>query len=121
MAVLPEEPPALLSEQPPEGPGWSEALDALSQIRELEDDWDGLGAPAPSMTLVDSAVHLAQVLRAYRWPPPCRVVAGLTGTILFEWQGAGGNYFEVEVTRPQHAEWVSIVPGQQTTSGEFGW
>lgn len=123
-AIPPDEPadrPALLSEGRDDTANWCEAIETLLQLRLLEDDWDGLGAPAPSTALVDSALSLAQILRQQRFPPPCRVVAGLTGTVLFEWQSAGGGYFEVEMTQPRQVEWVLMVLGQQTTSGQQAW
>ena len=112
---------ALLVKRPVLSDGWSRCMDALLEIRQLEDDWDGLGAPAPEVALVDSARSLAQIWRQDRVTPPCRVVAGLTGTVLFEWQGAGGEYLEVEVTCPHHAEWVKMIPGVPTASGQIRW
>jgi len=91
---------------------WDERTDDLLQIRMLEDDWDGLGAQAPDAALVDSAIDLLKMLRdednAY---PPTRVVAGPTGTIVFEWQ-VEDTYLEAEIVRPFGAEWMLSKPGQ---------
>jgi hypothetical protein len=112
---------ALLVKRPHQPDEWGQRIDDLLDIRRMEDDWDGLGAPAPATALVDSALLLAQILRQERWLPPCRIVAGLTGTVLFEWQGAGGEYAELEVTRPRHGEWVRMVPGEPTMSVAIEW
>jgi hypothetical protein len=112
---------ALLIKRPPQSDEWGQRIDELLDIRRMEDDWDGLGAPAPSTALVDSALSLAQILRQDRDPPPCRIVAGLTGTVLFEWQDADGRYSELEVTAPHLAEWVQIVPGKPTVSAAIEW
>jgi hypothetical protein len=112
---------ALLVSRPPQGDGWSQHIDELLDMLRMEDDWDGLGAPAPAPALVDSSLSLALLLREDKWTAPSRVVPGVTGTVLFEWQDADGGYYEIEVTRPGFAEWVRMLPGQQTTSGAFEW
>jgi hypothetical protein len=111
---------ALLVTRSTQPDAWSERIDELLDIRRMEDDWDGMGAPAPATALVDSALLLAQILRQDRFVAPCRVVAGLTGTVIFEWQN-DGIYSELEVTRPHHAEWVRMAPGQKAESCEIEW
>jgi len=116
------EPGALLGKQRHAEPDlWKQHIDDLLDIRRMEDDWDGLGAPAPSIALVDSAILLVQILKDKGCHVPDRIVAGLTGTILLEWQGQGGAYLELEVTRPQHAEWTCMIPGKKTDTGSIQW
>ena len=43
---------------------WTRRTDELLQIRKLADDWDGLGAEAPSSGIVDSAIDLLKKLKA---------------------------------------------------------
>jgi hypothetical protein len=100
---------------------WVHRIDDLLRIRMMEDDWDGAGAPAPAMALVHGALNLARILREARVEPPDRIVPGLTGTILFEWQNPKASYFELEVTHPRRAEWVSIGKDQPTEAGLFEW
>lgn len=112
---------ALLTRRPRQPDDWHQRIDDLLDIRRMENDWDGLGAPAPAPTLVDSALLLAQILHQEGVAPPCRIVAGLTGTVLFEWQYANGSYFELEVIRPQYAEWMQMLPGEPTLSAAITW
>src|SRR5438132_11351375 len=65
---------------------WDEVVDDLLAMRALQDDWDGMGAEAPSSQLVESALRFAQTLRRQGYPCPSRVGAGPNGTVLFEWQ-----------------------------------
>jgi hypothetical protein len=82
------------------------------QIRKLADDWDGLGAEAPSSGIVDSAIDLLKKLKAEAaLPAPSRAAAAPTGTVILEWQ-FGGTYLEAEITRPYYAEWMLQRPGQ---------
>ena len=82
---------------------WQLLLDELLRIRNLKDDWDGEGTEAPHPALVDGAITLAQYLQANGGPPADRVIAGVNGTIFFEWHTPLG-YQEIEVTSPMDAE-----------------
>jgi hypothetical protein len=86
---------------------WHPLIDELLRIRNLQDDWDGEGTEAPHPALVDGAITLAQYLQANRTRPADRVIAGVNGTIYFEWHTPFG-YQEIEVTSPINAEcrWV---------------
>ena len=90
---------------------WADILDRLNGFSGLQDDWDGLGAKAPSLELVGSALEFARLLRQIGHEPPSSVAAGPDGTVLFDWQ-AGPLYVEAEITTPYHAEWMQVVPGQ---------
>jgi hypothetical protein len=92
---------------------WNSRIDELLAIRSLADDWDGQGAKAPSTELVDSALVLAQAFRRGGAEAPSRIVPGVNGTVIFEWQ-AGEEYCEIEVTRPYQAEGLRFLPGQPT-------
>src|SRR5688572_25066409 len=82
---------------------WGRLIDDLLALRRLEDDWDGQGAIAPPVALVDSAITLAQHLRAIGKPPADFAVAGVNGTVMFEWHHPA-SYVEIEVTAPDRAE-----------------
>lgn len=90
---------------------WSQCRDELLAIRALDEDWDGQGAKAPSAALVDSAIQLAEILRQRGVDAPCRIVPGVNGTVIFEWQ-QDGIYREMEVIKPCHAEILEMSPGQ---------
>lgn len=90
--------------------GWSHLIDELLRIRTLGDDWDGEGTDALDPLLVDGALSLAQYFQAEGWDPADRVLAGINGTIFFEWHGPQG-YQEIEVTTPVDAELRRIPRG----------
>lgn len=92
---------------------WDERIDQLLAIRQLEDDWDGQGTPAPTVEVVDSALVLALLLRRAGVEPPSSVVQGVNGDVLFYWwQSPDGKYVEVEVTDPYAADVFIQLPGQ---------
>ena len=91
---------------------WDKRIDQLLAIRQLEDDWDGQGTPAPAVEVVDSALVLALLLRRDGIEAPTGVVQGVNGDVLFDWQSPGGKYVEVEVNGPYTADVFIQVPGQ---------
>ena len=111
-----ELPRAVAGEAHGEGddPIWSERIDDLLGIRQLEDDWDGQGAPAPTSEVVDSALVLALLLRKEGIAPPKLVAQGPSGGIHFDWLPGGGKYVELRVMRPYQAEILVHVPGSPT-------
>jgi hypothetical protein len=99
-------------------PRWQQLIEELRGFEHLGDDWDGLGAKPPAPALVASSVSLAHQLRQVHVRPPSRVVPGLDGTILFEWQ-QDGVFLELEVTQPGQAEWMQILPSRAAQHGEM--
>ena len=91
---------------------WEPAVIKMVEFQHLADNWDGQGARAPSRELLASAIGLAYALYEQGMDPPSRVVPGLEGSVIFEWQDADGTYAEVEIVRPLYAEVMSIQPGQ---------
>lgn len=91
---------------------WEKRIDQLLAIRQLEDDWDGQGTPAPAVDVVDSALVLALLLRREGIEAPTGVVQGVNGDVLFDWQSPDGKYVEVEVTGPYTADAFIQLPGQ---------
>lgn len=91
---------------------WEPYVQQIVQFQHLGDDWDGAGAKSPADELLISAIALANVFGIQGVPPPSRVVPGLDGTVLFEWQLPDGVHAEVEVVRPFFAEVMLIEPGQ---------
>ena len=64
---------------------WQTVIDELREFRSLTDDWDGDGAIAPGVAVVDTALSKAIRLRHDYHSPPDRVIAGVNGTVIFEW------------------------------------
>ncbi len=91
---------------------WEMSIDRLLAIRQLEDDWDGQGTPAPPVEVVDSALVLALLLRQEGIEAPTGVVQGVNSDVAFDWQSPDGKYVEVEVTGPYTADVFIGLPGQ---------
>lgn len=82
---------------------WDGVIDQLLTLRQLEDDWDGQEAAAPDPGVVDSALRLAVRFHHAGQPPADRVLAGVNGTVFFEWH-TPTQYTEIEVVAPGRAE-----------------
>ena len=91
---------------------WGTSIDRLLAIRQLEDDWDGQGTPAPPVEVVDSALVLALLLRNEGIEAPTGVVQGVNRDVAFDWQSPDGKYVAVEVTGPYEADVFIGLPGQ---------
>ena len=93
---------------------WPQLIDELLRILTLKDDWDGEGTDAPAQALVGGALTLAQSLQEDGVSPADRVIAGVNGTIYFEWHTSLG-YQEIEVTSPVDAECRWVRKGSEMT------
>jgi hypothetical protein len=92
---------------------WEEVFKELRSLSLLEDDWDGLGAKAPSPGVLASAVKIIEWYRSAGSVVPSRVVAGTDGAIIFEWQGEG-YYADLEIPKPDHARGMLKMGGRAT-------
>lgn len=97
-----------------EAAGWKKCIDALLDIRTLEDDWDGQGAPAPPPDVVDGAIVLAVMLRQRHVAPPDATVQGVNRNVTLHWQWADGTFFEIDVIEPGLADAYLIPAGGPT-------
>jgi hypothetical protein len=104
---------------------WDRLTDDLLRFRRLENDWDGQGADAPAPANVDAA--LAWLRQSRQWPravPPSRIVPGVAGEVIVEWQ-TGGLVLVAELNQPTQVEWVLVTPGRPnrhwTTSTDLPW
>ena len=97
---------------------WSDVTDDLLRLRLLEDDWDGQGADAPAPSVVDAALNVANDLRTAGMPPADRAVAGVNGTVFFEWHHPK-QYLEIEVFTADRAEGRWVYPDTNAVE-EFG-
>lgn len=64
---------------------WQSVMVELREMRSLSDDWDGDGAIAPGVAVVDTALAQAIRLRSEYHNPPDRVIAGVNGSVVLEW------------------------------------
>jgi hypothetical protein len=94
--------------------GWDKTAKELEALRDIKDNWDDAGAVPPASPVVQSAIGLANLLRARGMEPPARVVAGPDGCVILEWQGRDGSYCEVEVVGLFQAEVMLVEPGRPT-------
>lgn len=95
----------------PQAANWQGSIQQIEQLRTLAEDWDGQGATAPMPEVIDSAVQLALLYRSRQTPAPNRIVPGVGGTVIMEWQIADG-YCEVEIVRPGYAEGMLVTEGR---------
>ncbi len=63
---------------------WNEILESLQKFDDYQDDWDGMGSPAPKPEILHSAKLLASKLQGIEHPAPDRVLVSVDGTICFE-------------------------------------
>lgn len=63
---------------------WSEIFETLQNFDDCQDDWDGMGSPAPEPEILHAANLLARKLRDSEHPAPDRVLVTVDGTICFE-------------------------------------
>jgi hypothetical protein len=92
--------------------GWDKAIRIMHTMLSLSDDWDGMGAIAPSRDIVFSALELGSAHRASRdFPAPTRVTATPSGTIGLEWQQPS-VYTEVEIVASREFDWMQIKDGE---------
>ncbi len=90
---------------------WKKSIRMIHGMLALNDDWDGMGAKAPSSALIFYAMEMAEAkLRTCDYPAPTRVTATPAGTIGLEWQ-QGSTYTEAEIVAPYKSEWMQIAPG----------
>lgn len=94
--------------------GWDAIIDELAAMQGLGDNWDGLGAVAPSTELLRCAVGLAYLLQQRSMDVPAAVSATTSGTVMFIWQFPSGAYGEVDLTAPFHGEVMWREPGEPT-------
>ncbi|HEX4606750.1 MAG TPA: hypothetical protein VH092_00960 [Urbifossiella sp.] len=111
--AMPSTPGAAADARVVEAKGWKACIDALLDIRMLEDDWDGQGTPAPPPEVVDSAIVLAVLLRQRHVLPPNVTVQGVTRSVLMEWQWPDKTSIEIEVIDPGVADVYLMIPDQK--------
>ncbi len=81
---------------------WGGIIGSILSIAKLENDWDGEHAVVPEQDVIAMAAELAKQLRDCSHPAPLRAVAGVNGTISFEF--GGEPFFEIEVVSATRAE-----------------
>jgi ribosomal protein L30/L7E len=85
---------------------WEQVIDSLYKMFLLKNDWDGMGADAPYLDVIASAIELMERVRSrHGWPPPSRAVATSNGSVILEWQTPRKS-LDIEIERPGHAEWM---------------
>lgn len=96
---------------------WDSRFADLDALKQLEDDWDGRGADAPSPAVIAGAVRLARSLRGLGAPAAGRVISSVDGEVIFEWH-APGQYCEIGVVTEDRAD-VRVIPADARPPFEF--
>jgi len=91
---------------------WGNVSDELLDLYELKDDWDGLGAAAPSQGLVRICADFMRSVREKGNPPPSFVRPTPDGNICFEWQTDSERY-EIEIS-DNFIEVIQVTPSGTT-------
>lgn len=96
---------AHLHNKPPgQRTAWHRVIEELRRLRLLKDDWDGDGAAAPAVPVVETAIQEAIRLRNLYHSPPDRIAAGVNGSVVMEWI-RGDRILEVEVVAPSEIDY----------------
>ncbi|AGA28398.1 hypothetical protein [Singulisphaera acidiphila] len=97
--------------------GWRRIIQQLLVIQTYrDDDWDGDGADAIPVGIIDSASWLLERLQSTDYPAPSRATGTPAGTVVFEWQMAG-MYQEIEFVAPGKIEWMRVDHAGQKSHG----
>jgi hypothetical protein len=91
---------------------WQKIIVEIVAMQQLDNDWDGPGALAPSRELLDSALGLAHLLKAAGTKAPSVALAATDGSVNFVWHGPDGLYCEIEIDRPLHADVMLLEPAK---------
>lgn len=86
---------------------WRLVIEALMELINLQDDWDGQGAEAPSYDVIDTANKIAEALLERGDPSPGSAVATPAGSIILAWQ-ENSIYRELEVVTSEQIEYMFI-------------
>jgi hypothetical protein len=105
-------------QQPIERTKWGLVLDALRNLRNLPDDWDGEGSDAPPRPIVEWAIRLVPFLRERNFGAPDTAVASRSGTVIFGWRN-GREYVEIEVVGANEMELMMVDGHGETIHREF--
>lgn len=89
----------------------------MIELKSLQDNWDGEGAEAPKLELINIAITLLGFIQ-HTLPPPTRITPSQTGNIVLEWQFKDSTYLEVEIVDPFHIECMLEVPSLPTRHWE---
>jgi hypothetical protein len=86
----------------------------LARIRDLGEDWDGFGAPAPDQAVLERASSFLRVLQERDASnPPSGVVLSPSGSVALEWL-EGNSFLRAEIEDSNDIEWMLSIPGQPT-------
>ncbi len=102
---------------------WMNAESKLLEIEELDENWDGDDAIAPSQDIVKSVYQFLSLLKEDKTlynNPPARILPTIEGGILIEWQ-INSSYYEVEVEEPYKAEYMSVSENDDVYHAELKW
>ncbi|MCW9023635.1 MAG: hypothetical protein OQK73_03030 [Gammaproteobacteria bacterium] len=89
---------------------WHRNFMDLYELFDLEDNWDGEDAEAPSIELIENAIsYLNSLQTTSDMPAPSRVIFTQDEEIVVEWN-YNNNYLELTIAEPYKAEWMIVDP-----------
>lgn len=93
---------------------WRDRDFELASIRELGQNWDGYGADAPSVALMDAAALFLAVCKDINYTnPPVRIALSASGFLSVDWL-YGNTLVRAEIQNSNEIEWMKATPGQPT-------
>ena len=93
---------------------WAQREFDLSRIRELGENWDGFGGPAPDPTVLERARSFLRFLYERDVTnPPDEIVLSPSGSIGLEWL-EGNSFLRAEIGDSDEVEWMLAIPGRPT-------
>ena len=83
-----------------DSPSWSRVEAVLAGFHQeyTEDDWDGQGAAAISLEVIECASEFAKSLEAQGVDAPLWTVPTFESSVAFEWDRPDGSTIEIEIT-----------------------
>jgi len=93
---------------------WHDREFELTAIRELGENWDGYGADAPSVAVMDAAsLFLAICKKINCTHAPVRIALSPSGVLSVDWL-YGDTLVRAEIEDPNEIEWMKATPGRST-------
>ncbi len=93
---------------------WRERELELATIREFRNNWDGYGADAPTVAVMDSAALFLAICREFDYEnAPARIALSPSGFLSVDWLD-GDALIRAEIQDSNEIEWMRAIPGQPT-------
>lgn len=93
---------------------WRERELELAAIREFGENWDGYGADAPDIAVIDAAALFLSICKKFDSSnAPARIALSPAGVLSVDWF-YGDTLVRAEIQDFNEIEWMKATPGQPT-------